>query len=59
MKRMERRSKLMALMYRHQRVAQMMIDSARGHNIARFRVSIDLVAQSTRAFDFSRSCPHD
>jgi len=33
----------MALMYRHQRVAQMMIDAARGHNIARFRVRIDLL----------------
>jgi hypothetical protein len=58
-KRMERRSKLMALMCGHQRVAQMMIDVARGHNIARLRVCIDLVAQSTRAFDCSRSCPHD
>ena len=57
---MEHRSKLMALMYRRQRVAQMMIDVARDHNnIARFCVYIDLVAQSTRVFDCSRSCPHD
>jgi hypothetical protein len=56
---MERRSKLMALRYPHQRVAQMMIDVARSYNSARFRVCIDLVAQSTRAFDCSRSCPHD
>lgn len=47
-KRMQPRSKLMALIYRYERVAQMTIDGAQGHNIARFRVCIDLVAQSTR-----------
>ncbi len=59
MKRMEHRWKLMALMYRRQKVALIMSDVARGHNIARFRARIDLGAQFTRAFDRSRSCPHD
>ena len=38
----------MALIYRYERVAQMTIDGAQGHNNPRFRVWIDLVAQSTR-----------
>ena len=44
MKRMEHWWKLMALMYRRQKVALIMSDVARGHNIARFRARIDLGA---------------
>lgn len=49
MKPIEYRSMLMALMDRHQRVAQMMIDVARDHNIARFHGCIDLVADRSRS----------